>query len=133
MLISAKALEVWRLNDFGLGFGLLVLATRLSVLLVGGTSESVLLVGVESLRLELEFERKLLVLVKALASGLNDVSITFKVIETIDGDLEDLAVDWPGTERSDPKTGEIVGDRDSPSIWMDGLFRNMRFMLDEIS
>ena len=108
-----------------------------SLLLVGGARESFLLVGVESLRFKLEFERKLLVLVKALASegvsGLNDVSITFKVIETIDGDLEDLAVDWPGTERSDPKTGEIVGDRDSPCIWIDALFRNMRFKLDEIS
>ena len=64
-----------------------------SLLLVGGASESFLPVGVESLRFKLGFERKLLVLVKALASGLNDVSITFKVIETIDGDLEDLAVD----------------------------------------
>ena len=39
------------------------------------------------------------------------VSMTFTQIETIDGVLDDMA-DWPGTERSDPKFGEIVGDRD---------------------
>ena len=69
----------------------------------------------ESLRL-LEFERKLGLLVISMAlegvSRLNDVSMTFMQIETIDGDLDALP-DGPGTERSDPKAGEIVGDRDS--------------------
>ena len=72
--------------------------------------------GAESLRLRLDAERKLGLLVLATApsegvSRLNNVSVTFTQIETIDGDLDDLA-DGPGTKRSDPKAGEIVGDRD---------------------
>ena len=71
--------------------------------------------GAESLGFKLELERKLGLLALAMApegvSRLNNVSVTFMQIETIDGDLDDLA-DGPGTKRSDPKAGEIVGDRD---------------------
>ena len=61
-------------------------------------------IGVESLRLKLEFECKLGLRVEAMApegvSRLNDVSMTFtQIIDTTEGDLDDFA-DGPGSTES---------------------------------